>query len=265
MTEVMDIITNCVQTTPCSRRCLDSLSSQRNTPHEAKFTAQRPRPRPGRRRRGGLGKSATTWNQRWILSMLVLAILLTDVEAVGRRKKFGRFARNEEIIFDRSTPPRTDLHRRGDLFQTTPTSGATQAAKTSAGSMTVDSMRPKFSSAATAVASTATGLSSIVAPSGATINSASSAATSIISAPAGSSVPKAFDGGLGRNFTAPSCPLFLNSFLNNETFTDCVPFSLYLQVSTVQLYTTKLYLIRNIDIHVLLRRIQILLLHLQSP
>lgn len=35
---------------------------------------------------------------------------------------------------------------------------------------------------------------------------------------------------MGNNFTSPSCPAFFNSFLNNQTFQDCLPFSLLLQV-----------------------------------
>ena len=43
-------------------------------------------------------------------------------------------------------------------------------------------------------------------------------------------LPRAFDGGFGTNYTQPSCPTFLRSMVNNETFISCVPFSLLLQV-----------------------------------
>ena len=43
-------------------------------------------------------------------------------------------------------------------------------------------------------------------------------------------LPKAFDGGFGTNYTQPSCPTFLRSMTNNPTFASCVPFSLLLQV-----------------------------------
>ena len=43
-------------------------------------------------------------------------------------------------------------------------------------------------------------------------------------------LPKAFDGGFGTNYTQPSCPTFLRSMTNNATFASCVPFSLLLQV-----------------------------------
>ena len=44
------------------------------------------------------------------------------------------------------------------------------------------------------------------------------------------SLPRAFDGGFGTNFTQPSCPTFLRSMVSNDTFNSCVPFSLLLQV-----------------------------------
>ena len=44
------------------------------------------------------------------------------------------------------------------------------------------------------------------------------------------SLPHPFDTSLGDNFTAPSCPAFFNSFLNSDSFNNCLPFSLLLQV-----------------------------------
>ena len=44
------------------------------------------------------------------------------------------------------------------------------------------------------------------------------------------SLPRAFDGGFGTNYTQRSCPTFLRSMVNNDTFISCVPFSLLLQV-----------------------------------
>jgi hypothetical protein len=45
-------------------------------------------------------------------------------------------------------------------------------------------------------------------------------------------LPHPFDTSLGNNFTTSSCPSFFNSFLTNGSFTDCLPFSLLLQVCT---------------------------------
>ena len=44
------------------------------------------------------------------------------------------------------------------------------------------------------------------------------------------SLPRPFDGGFGTNYTQPSCPRFLRSMVNNDTFLSCVPFSLLLGV-----------------------------------
>lgn len=43
--------------------------------------------------------------------------------------------------------------------------------------------------------------------------------------------PKAFDGGLGSNFTQPSCSTFLQNMISNDSFSSCQPFSVLLQVS----------------------------------
>ena len=50
-------------------------------------------------------------------------------------------------------------------------------------------------------------------------------------APVSSSLPKFFDGSLSANFAPNSnCPSFLNAFLNNQTFNQCYPISLLMQV-----------------------------------
>ena len=190
------------------------------------------RPRPGRRRHGVFA----AWAQSFIVLIFTLLTLSTQAEAsqrgLGRRSSYGRFVEKADIHIDRSIPPRLDLHRRdsgGDLFQT---SEDAAVSTTAIAAMSSTVRRPTFSSPATAVSPSVTGLGSIVAPTGDSTSSASPAETSIVSAGGGqNSIPKAFDGGLGSNYTEPSCPLFLNSFLNNDTFTACMPFSLLLQVS----------------------------------
>lgn len=61
--------------------------------------------------------------------------------------------------------------------------------------------------------------------------------SSIESAPVDSSspLPTPFDGGLGKNYTQPSCPAFLKNMINNDTFVQCLPFSLLLQVCSCPL------------------------------
>lgn len=43
-------------------------------------------------------------------------------------------------------------------------------------------------------------------------------------------LPQPFDSSLGNNFTTDTCPQFFDDFLTNQTFLDCLPFSLLLQV-----------------------------------
>ena len=66
--------------------------------------------------------------------------------------------------------------------------------------------------------------STITAAEAAVTSSTSDSSTPTIS------LPRAFDGGFGTNYTQPSCPTFLRSMVNNDTFISCVPFSLLLQV-----------------------------------
>ena len=72
--------------------------------------------------------------------------------------------------------------------------------------------------------STSTSTASTTAIDQAAVTSSSAASTTT------TSLPRAFDGGFGTNFTQPSCPTFLRAMVNNDTFTSCVPFSLLLQV-----------------------------------
>ena len=66
------------------------------------------------------------------------------------------------------------------------------------------------------------------------------------------SLPTAFDGGFGTNYTQPSCPTFLRSMVNNDTFISCIPFSLLLQVrplfppSSIFLFKSPLDLISHL-------------------
>ncbi|KAK8161540.1 hypothetical protein IWX90DRAFT_488080 [Phyllosticta citrichinensis] len=50
--------------------------------------------------------------------------------------------------------------------------------------------------------------------------------------PTAPTLPQPFDTSIGSNFTAASCPAFINSFLDNSTFGGCVPLSLLLQTSS---------------------------------
>ena len=69
-----------------------------------------------------------------------------------------------------------------------------------------------------------------------TASEAAATSSSSDSSTTTTSLPRAFDGGFGTNFTQPSCPTFLRSMVNNDTFISCVPFSLLLQVRTTSLH-----------------------------
>ena len=62
-----------------------------------------------------------------------------------------------------------------------------------------------------------------------TSSSGTAASSSTTSNP--TALPQPFDTTLGNNFTSPSCPAFFNNFLNNASFTACLPLSLLLQTS----------------------------------
>lgn len=57
--------------------------------------------------------------------------------------------------------------------------------------------------------------------------------------------PTPFDGGLGNNFTSPSCPLFFTNFLNDPNFQACHVVSLLLVVSPYQ--SSKLQIQADVD------------------
>ena len=59
-------------------------------------------------------------------------------------------------------------------------------------------------------------------------------------------LPKAFDGGFGTNYTQPSCPTFLRSMIDNATFASCVPFSLLLQVCRSSPLPSRNILVTNV-------------------
>jgi len=58
-----------------------------------------------------------------------------------------------------------------------------------------------------------------------------SSSASPVSTATSNALPKPFDAGYGNNFTTSSCPAFFKDFLSDDTFNECVPLSLLLQVS----------------------------------
>ena len=222
------------------------------------------RPRPGRRRKWGCRAILSGQWLSW--TWLMLAIFSVGAEAASRqrfgRKQHGSFIRSgdpvldidttsllyhdvpSEILFDTTPQPGTELRLRprqaGDIFVSDKPGSKGAAVSTTAAT----DQRPTFSNAATAVpSSNSGGGSSVVTPapsrtsiptSGGSSSSPNSVETGIVMQPGSSAtdLPKVFEGGFGTNYTESSCPAFLTSMIKNQTFTDCLPFSLLLQVCT---------------------------------
>ena len=179
------------------------------------------------------------WMRFLISALIILSILGMPVDAFSPKEQSRPRARrhrkvdqaSEGILVDRGPPPSLPyniLYRRqgGDLFSS-PSKTADQKSSTA--------IRVSFASTATALSTTATlfppATSSDISTTATTSLDASATSTSTISAPLPSfSAPRPFDGGLGTNYTQTSCPAFLRSVLNNETFSSCLPLSLLLQV-----------------------------------
>ncbi|KAK6442098.1 hypothetical protein LTR95_001652 [Oleoguttula sp. CCFEE 5521] len=128
----------------------------------------------------------------------LLSALLFLCQAVKGDELYGTgLLATDELVFDRSEPPtpRMGLHARHDASSSLPAS---------------------IVPSETAASSTPT-------------SSEKSLATAVATSTA---LPRPFDTSLGNNFTTTTCPAFFNSFLSNQTFQDCVPFSLLLQTSS---------------------------------
>lgn len=205
------------------------------------------RPRPGRRR---CFQFATSTVLRLSFCFLILlSTLCVPINATrsasGRRRdkvasepprwevikpELAYFGRGE-IVYDRRypvTPVHNNLYRRQDSVNIEESPRGTVR--------TTSDRRLRFSSTSTAKPAAATftpvvlpGSSS--SPSTTSSSSTSAQPTDIVTAPdTGFGLPRPFDTGLGNNYTQDSCSTFLSSFLRNETFASCLPFSLLLQV-----------------------------------
>ena len=175
------------------------------------------RPRPGRRRPF---ISPTTTFHLFLLAPLLLSLLSNPAFAIKTPKSELRRPRLEGrengILFDAHPIPEPHLYRRQSDAEP---STSRQAARTT-------------SSDVRATSSAAGAASTEDSASASTSTSSDSSSTGIETAPtpSNSALPKAFDGGLGTNYTQPSCPNFLKEMISNDTFTSCLPFSLLLQV-----------------------------------
>ena len=160
--------------------------------------------RPGRRR--FLVPSTST---SLLLSVLVLLSIMctpTLASSAGPHR-IELEARINDIVFDPRPVPEPQIYRR--QFDLTSTSTKKESKTTSKAQSTTSS--PSATATDSSDSNTSNGIDSAPLPSG-------------------SVLPKAFDGGLGTNYTQPSCPDFLKNMINNDTFSSCLPFSLLLQV-----------------------------------
>jgi len=139
-----------------------------------------------------------SWPQAQKLMYFLLCGLLFFCQSV-QASLHGSSILERELVFDRrpAPKPRMGLHARQDDSSSSP--------------------------AATTTFSSIDAPSSTSSISESEIQTASSVPTSL---------PRPFDSSLGNNFTEPSCPQFFNDFLSNDTFQECLPFSLLLKVSS---------------------------------
>ena len=219
----------------------DSMDTNVRAPWTSRIPAEdsrisHVRPRPGRRR---ALFSATTLQTILSATFLLSAVYAPSMTAAvpaaaeapplppvpGNPAFLSRWTSTGqapvEIIFDRNEAPGPEpfphsalLKRQIDFGSSS--SSAKPEATTSA------TQKAMATSSSSAAASTTDTSSATITGSG---NENSSAAST------SSPLPKPFDGGLGTNFTQPSCPDFLTSMINNDTFSSCLPFSVLLQVS----------------------------------
>jgi hypothetical protein len=184
------------------------ICSERNVHTDA--LCHKPTPRRARRRELSFDclnrrqPANRPWPQAQKLMYALLCGLLFFCQS-AQASLHGSSVFDRELVYDRrpAPKPRMGLHARQDDSSSSP---------------------------AATTATTTAGLSSIDAPS-----STSSISESIIQTASSvpTSLPRPFDSSISsNNFTEPSCPQFFNDFLSSDTFQECLPFSLLLQVSS---------------------------------
>lgn len=210
------------------------------------------RPRPGRRR----SLPTTIHTLHLVLcSLIILSSLCVPVSATrsysGRpRPRYGNLAgrlprfesiepdldhfQPGDIVYDRrfpAAPVHYDIYKRQDAVNVDQSSKGGGAASTAQKHLRFSSTSTARPAAATTTTEAPFTTASL--PASKSTSSQSGEPTLLVTAPGteSSSLPRPFDTGLGNNYTHPNCPVFMNSFLRNETFVSCVPFSLLLQVS----------------------------------
>ncbi len=214
----------------------------------------RTRPPPGRRRRL---LPSIRHLQLIVFSVLLLSTLCvpasgTKTHEGRRRPRYGKtaqqlprfeylepdldFFKPGDIVYDRRypvVPVHNDIYKRQDAVDM---GGSSVGGSARTAGQTPLKFTPT-STARPAAATTAAAFTTAVLPQSRTTTSTDTQPTSLVTAPNtdSSSLPRPFDTGLGNNYTNPDCLAYMNNMLRNETFTSCLPLSLLLQVSKLDL------------------------------
>ena len=167
-----------------------TYSKRGRVQHAKTMTASQERPRPGRRRLSRMHNLPLTLTQLFLLVTLIFSGLCMPADAAGQGSSQSRAVKGN-FVDGRIVFDHHPVPQ--PLLQRRDDIASTDAASPTA-----------------------------VAEAPGTSNSYTSIDTA--------SLPRAFDSGFGNNYTQPSCPTFLRSMVNNDTFISCAPFSLLLQV-----------------------------------
>lgn len=158
-----------------------------------------------------------------LLMLIIISIGGTLVTATGLEGRaillqstLERLARRGEILVDHRPPPLVRQLERRQFFSTTPqpTQGSSEESPTA---------QPSTTTRTTSSESTSPSLEP----------STTSTMTTDPDAESPSPLPRPFDTSLGANFTSNNCPNFFQRFLGSGEFSECLPFSLLLQVCLV--------------------------------
>lgn len=178
-------------------------------------------------------------------NFIITSLLITDQQGIGKsnKKSIGFFRDIKPSLFPSTPKCSADLVRqievsliqavlsfeRSSLFALVKLSSSAPATSLVATnlpgidsvSLLLDTRLSKRSeSVTTAASSNSTGVTVTASSS----TSSSAASTSFV-------YPSAFDTSLGNNFTNASCSSFFNDFLANESFSNCLPMSFFLETS----------------------------------
>lgn len=190
---------------PATSQALRDLKNYIQSPPNRRIASIRP---PPGRRRPPIGHNCVTI----LLSLVLLFTFSLPATAFDHPRFEIRRPVDEswenDIVFDSRPSPIAGILRR----QLDTASGSTASEIPAPTSTSADDDKPTSASATDATESGGI----IAAPT-----------------PTSTDLPKAFDGGLGTNYTQPGCLNYLRQMTRNDTFNACLPVSLLLQVRAI--------------------------------